>query len=64
MQRGRKTKITVYEDSPTSVSSSLYGANLDCYAFNMGYIAQASPDLARQLINIYEKCRKLRRRNG
>lgn len=60
MQRGKTTKITVYEDMPTSVSSSWYGANLDCYAFNMGYIAQRSPALAKQLIEIYEKCKKLR----
>ena len=60
MQREKRTKITVYEDMPTSVSSSLYGANLDCFAFNMGYIGRKSPDLARQLIEIYEKCKKLR----
>lgn len=60
MQRGRTTKITVYEDMPTSVSSSLYGANLDCFAFNMGYIGQRSPELAQELMRIYEKCKKLR----
>lgn len=60
MQRGKTTKITVYEDMPTSVSSSLYGANLDCFAFNVGYIAQRNPNLANQLIELYEKCKKLR----
>lgn len=60
MQRGKTTKITVYEDSPTSVSSSLYGANLDCFAFNVGYIASKSPTLAQELIKLYEKCKKLR----
>lgn len=60
MQREKRTKITVYEDMPTSVSSSLYGANLDCFAFNVGYIAQRSPDLAKQLVELYEKCKKLR----
>lgn len=60
MQRGKTTKITVYEDMPTSVSSSLYGANLDCFAFNVFYIAQRSPTLANQLIELYEKCKKLR----
>lgn len=61
MQREKRTKITVYEDMPTSVSSSLYGANLDCIAFNVGYIARRSPDLAKQLVELYEKCKKLRR---
>lgn len=60
MQRGKTTKITVYEDLPTSVSSSLYGANLDCFAFNVGYIIRKDPHLAKQLIHLYEKCKKLR----
>lgn len=60
MQRGKTTKITVYEDMPTSVSSSLYGANLDCFAFNAGFIAKRSPDLVKELIVLYEKCKKLK----
>lgn len=60
MQRGKTTKITVYEDMPTSVSSSMYGANLDCFAFNMGFIVNRSPDLAQQLMVLYEKCKKLK----
>ena len=60
MQRGKTTKITVYEDMPTSVSSSMYGANLDCFAFNVGYISRYSPDLVRELIVLYEKCKKLK----
>lgn len=60
MQRGIVTKISVYEDYPTSVSSRMYGANLDCFAFNVGYIADKSPQLAQELINIYDKCKKLR----
>jgi hypothetical protein len=60
MQRGIVTKISVYEDLPTSVSSTAYGANLDCFAFNMGFIANKSPDLARQLMVLYEKCKKLK----
>lgn len=60
MQRGIVTKISVYEDMPTSVSSTLYGANLDCFAFNVGYIQSRSPELARQLVELYNKCKKLR----
>ena len=62
MQRGKTTKIIVYEDSPTSVSSSLYGANLDCFAFNMGYIVQRDADLAMRVLKLYEKCKKLKDR--
>jgi len=60
MQRGIVTKITVYEDLPTSVSSRAYGANLDCFAFNVGYIAHKSPTLARELVELYNKCKKLK----
>lgn len=60
MQRGKTTKITVYDDSPTSISSSMYGANLDCYAFNVGFIAKKSPQLALKLIELYEQCKKLK----
>lgn len=60
MQRGKTTKITVYDDMPTSVSSSLYGANLDCFAFNAGYIGRENPKLLKELIELYEKCKKLR----
>ncbi len=60
MQRGIVTKISVYEDLPTSVSSTMYGANLDCFAFNMGLIAKHRPDLATKLIKLYEQCKKIR----
>ncbi len=60
MQRGIVTKISVYEDLPTSVSSRAYGANLDCFAFNVGFISNKNPDLAQRLISLYQECKKLR----
>jgi len=60
MQRGIVTKISVYEDLPTSVSSTAYSANLDCFAFNVGYIAKRNPKLVQELISLYEQCKKLR----
>ena len=60
MQRGIVTKISVYEDLPTSVSSTAYGANLDCFAFNVGLIARNRPDLAQKLVELYEQCKKIR----
>jgi len=60
MQRGTVTKISVYEDIPTSVSSTAYGANLDCFAFNVGFISKTRPDLAQRLIELYQECKKLR----
>lgn len=60
MQRGIVTKISVYEDFPTSVSSTAFGANLNCLAFNMGFIVDKNPDLAKQLIELYKQCKKLK----
>jgi len=60
MQRGIVTKISVYEDFPTSVASRAFGANIDCFAFNADYIARKSPELIQELIVLYEKCKKLR----
>lgn len=60
MRRGIVTKISVYEDLPTSVASRAYGANIDCFAFNLDYIALISPELASEIIVLYDKCKKLR----
>lgn len=60
MQRGIVTKISVYEDYPTSVSSKAYGANINAFAFNMDYIAIKSKTLAQELVLLYEKCRGLK----
>lgn len=60
MQRGIVTKLTVYEDYATSVSSRSYGANLDCFAFNVGFIAKRRPDLVQELISLYNKCKELK----
>lgn len=60
MQRGIATKLTVYQDSPISISSTVFGANLNCIAFNADYIGRKNPDLVRELFELYEKCKKLR----
>lgn len=59
MQREIVTKISVYQDYPTSISSRAYGANLDCFAFNVGFIASKNPRLAEELVELYNKCKKL-----
>lgn len=61
MQREvKKTKVTVTEDFPTSISSSIYGANLDVIAFNMSFIAKQKPELVPKIIQVYEVAHKLK----
>lgn len=59
MRHGIVTKISVYEDYPTSVASKAFGANINAFAFNMDYIASKSEKLARELLLMYEQCKKL-----
>jgi hypothetical protein len=62
MQRDepKKTKITIREDMPTSVASVAYGANVGGMAFNDEFIAHRDPELAIELIKLYEKAWALR----
>ena len=60
MQHGKITKLTIRENDPTSVSSSLHGANLNTFGFNADYIARRDPVLYSELQKLYEKAYKLR----
>ena len=53
MQYGKTTKVTLYEDRPTGISSRMYGANLDVIGFNVDFIASRDPNLAVQLMQLY-----------
>lgn len=63
MQRERSTKITVRENYPVSISSSMYGANLNVLAFNMDYIGRINPWLATQVVDLFKQAKKLRRKD-
>lgn len=54
-----QTKITIKEDLATGMSSSFNGANLDGLAFNMSYIVNANPELAKKIMELYEIARGL-----
>lgn len=56
----KKTKITVYEDWPTSIASQAFGANVGCMAFNIDYIVLRNPKMGMELIRIFNKARKLK----
>lgn len=60
MQRGKGTKITIYQDSPVAVSSTVFGANVNAVVFNADYIGEVDADLVKEIFRLYEKCKKLR----
>lgn len=61
MQYGKETvsKLTVRSDLPTSVSSSVHGANVDALGFNITFIAQRRPQLAVELVRLWREAREL-----
>lgn len=59
MDKPKATKITLYEDRTTGISSSLKGANIDGIAFNVMLIARKDSDLAIKLLGLYELAKQL-----
>lgn len=55
----KSTKVTLYEDLPTGISSSFKGANIDSVAFNINYITNKNPMLAKQILHFYGKAKEL-----
>jgi hypothetical protein len=45
---------------PTSITSSLHGANIDAVGFNMRFILERRPKLAIEVIRLYDEARQLR----
>lgn len=62
MQRGIKTKLTLYQDSPVTASSTTYGSNMNCVAFNADYIGMFDQDIVRQIYALYELCKTMGRK--
>lgn len=54
------TRITLRDDCPTAVSSTVHKANLDCFGFNMGFIQKRDPELSVEVMKLYERAHKLR----
>lgn len=53
MEEPKKTRITIREDLPTAISSSLNGANLDAIGFNVPFLAMRSPRLAIEVMKLF-----------
>ncbi len=55
MQHGKSTKITIYEDKATGISSASHGSNVTAMVFNMDLIAPIKPILAVQIMQLYDE---------
>lgn len=64
MQRRRSTRIVLYEDAPTSITSSQSRANLDTVGFNVGFLLRRRPSLAVEALKLYAKAREVREQDS
>lgn len=55
----KETRITVKTDSPTSLSSSAAGANINALGFNIDFIAKKNPTLAIEIMSLYEQAKRV-----
>lgn len=53
------TKISLRSDRATGISAVHNGANINGMAFNIEYISEKSPEIAKTLIDLYEEARAL-----
>lgn len=58
-ERPQVSKLTIRSDFPTGISSSVYGANIDAVGFNIGFIAERQPQLAVDLVRLWQEAREL-----
>jgi hypothetical protein len=56
----KSTQLTIREDQPTAISSSMHGANVDAMAFNVAFIALKNPKLAVELIKLYNEAHAIK----
>jgi hypothetical protein len=64
MQRRKSTRMVLYEDAPTSITSSQGRANLDSVGFNVGFLLRRRPSLAVEVLKLYAKAREVREQDS
>lgn len=52
-----ETRITIKSDSPVAISSSALGANINALGFNIDLILNKNPNLAIEIMSLYEKAK-------
>lgn len=52
-----ETRITIKSDNPVAISSSALGANINALGFNIDLILNKNPNLAIEIMSLYEKAK-------
>lgn len=60
MTARKSTKLTIHEDGPTGIASSVYRSNIDAMGFNIVFIAKRNPKLAIEIMKLYDEARQIR----
>lgn len=55
----KKTTITIKENNPVSLASTVHGSKLNVTAFNIDFIAERDPEIVKEIHNIYEKVKTI-----
>jgi len=59
MDNPKNTELKIREDRPTGISSQAHGANADALGFNITFIAAYNPNLAVQIMKLYNEARTI-----
>lgn len=59
MSDKKTTKLTIYENRATGITSSAFGSNINAMGFNLLFIASKNPKLAVEIMELYAKARKI-----
>lgn len=60
MQHERVTRISLREDRPTAISSTINGANINSVGFNTDFIALRRPNLAVKLLELFAEANEIK----
>jgi hypothetical protein len=55
----KASRVNVREDQAASVTSSLYGHNLDVVGFNLTFLSQHDPALANEVLDLLRRAAKV-----
>ena len=54
------THITIKNNKPTGISSTIYGSNINAIGFNIDFIATKNPNLAISIMGLYKQADSIR----
>ena len=54
-----ESRLTIKSGNPTALTSSAMGANVNALAFNIDLIARKNPNLAIEIMKLYEQAKNI-----